>query len=141
MFAPDSGPFGTTTLAKGGSVFCVSPDDRILTCLARQTLAHPCGLALAPDQTFFVAEANANRLLRFFQYPRGSGVWHSAVFYQFSGGQLPVAVASDFSRGTLFVARADFARGTGCISIISAAGKHLSDIECAEMPTGLCLGP
>lgn len=56
----------------------------------------------------YVAEMMTNRLLRFFQKP--GGVYHGSVFYQFSGGIGPsaVAVAKD---GTIYVTHYDIATG------------------------------
>ncbi len=54
----------------------------------------------------YVAEMMANRVLRFVQRP--AGVFHSSVFYQFSGRMGPSALCCD-SEGTLYVARYDFA--------------------------------
>lgn len=103
VYFTDSGPFGGTSLASPkGSVFCISPDGRLLQPLALSCLAHPAGLALSPDertvraaknvcgywyimsalwvQQVYVCETMANRVLRFVQKP--TGVYHFSVFHQ-----------------------------------------------------------
>ena len=130
MYFCDSGPLGETTLASPrGSVFFISHDGQLLQPLALESLAHPSGLALAPDEsTLYVTEMPANRVLRFVQRP--AGVYHCSVFHQFSGGLGPSAIAVDKS-GNLYVARYDFAAPDrkGVVSVISAAGKLVQDIE------------
>jgi len=108
MFFTDSGPLGESTLqAPCGSVYTISRDGQLLQPLALETLAHPCGLALAPnDAALYVCEMMANRLLRFIQRPMG--VWHCSVYHQFSGGLGPSAVACD-AMGYVYVALHDFA--------------------------------
>ena len=66
-------------------------------------------------------DLTTNRVLRFVQRP--AGVSHRLVFYQFSGGLGPSAVAVD-SSGNLYVTRYDFAAPgrKGVVSVISAAG-------------------
>ena len=88
-------PGGTTLASPKGSVFCISPDGRLLQPLALQCLAHPSGLAVSPDeQALYVCETMANRVLRFVQKP--AGVFHFSVFYQFSGGLGYVAACHAF---------------------------------------------
>jgi aspartate beta-hydroxylase len=108
IFFTDSGPMGESTLqAPLGSVFTVSRDGQLLQPLALETLAHPCGLALSPnDAALYVCEMMANRLLRFVQRP--TGVWHCSAYHQFCGGLGPSAVACD-AKGFLYVALYDFA--------------------------------
>ena len=51
VYFTDSGPFGGSTLASPkGSVFCISPDGRLLQPLALSCLAHPSGVAVSPDE-------------------------------------------------------------------------------------------
>jgi len=128
MFFCDSGPFGETTLqAPRGSVFTISADGQLLQPLALECLAHPCGLAVLRDGGVIVAEMMANRLLRFVQRP--TGVYHCSVFYQFSGGIGPSAIAYD--EDNLYIARFDFAAAgkKGVVSQITAAGVHVRDFE------------
>jgi len=130
MYFCDSGPLGETTLASPrGSVFFISHDGQLLQPLALESLAHPSGLALAPDEsTLYVTEMLANRVLRFVQRP--AGVSHCSVFPPFSGGLGPSAIAVA-KRGHLSVARYAFAAPDrkGVVSVISAAGKLVQDIE------------
>lgn len=114
-----------------GSVFCISPDGRLLQPLALSCLAHPSGVAVSPDEKTlcaphcritdpllqpqrrlavaacrYVCETMANRVLRFVQKP--AGVFHFSVFHQFSGGLGPSGVTCD-SNGNVYVGRMDFA--------------------------------
>ena len=135
VYFTDSGPFGGTTLASPkGSVFCISPDGRLLQPLALSCLAHPAGLAVSPDEkAVYVCETMANRVLRFVQKP--AGVFHFSVFHQFSGGLGPSGVTCDKS-GNGYVGRMDFASGDGedasqgMVSVLSPGGKLLSETEC-----------
>lgn len=122
LYFTDSGPLGETSLQDpSGSVFCISgpADAQILRPLALNCLAHPCGLAVSPDQNvLYVCELLTNRLLRFAQRP--AGVYHSSVFVQFSGRMGPSAVVCDHARGgLLYVARYDLS-GEFLLHIASA---------------------
>lgn len=111
MYFTDSGPMGETTIQKPlGSVFAITDEGdeggTLLQPLAYECLAHPCGLALSPNEdVLYVAETMKNRILRFVQKPMG--VYHMSVFHQFSGGFGPTALACD--KKYLYVAHFDFA--------------------------------
>jgi sugar lactone lactonase YvrE len=112
VFFTDSGTFGETGLHnRTGSLFTISssPSGQILKPLALETLAYPSGIAVSHDGKFvYVAEMMANRVLRFFQQP--SGVYHSSVFYQLSGGVGPSCLALD-AQGNLYVGLYDVKGG------------------------------
>ncbi len=146
LFFTDSGPMGDTSLSRPkGSVFCVKLEDQLLKPLALECLAYPSGIAVSNDGCLvYVAETMANRILRFVKRP--TGVFYSSVFYAFSGGFGPSALAID-AESRLFVARFEFsgisAGGTtlgGLISVIGPDGKLLSEVEapCSEV-TGLMI--
>ena len=145
LYFTDSGPEGDTGLHNPlGSVFVVSggggggeggsgaqpPLPRQLRPLALRCLAQPTGIALAPGgAALFVAEAAANRLLRFTQRP--PGVWHAAVFHQFSGRLGPSALAVDAARELLYVARPEAAElgSRSVIAVLSLGGELLKEFE------------
>uniref|UniRef100_A0A7S2SI56 SMP-30/Gluconolactonase/LRE-like region domain-containing protein n=1 Tax=Rhizochromulina marina TaxID=1034831 RepID=A0A7S2SI56_9STRA len=95
MFFTDSGPLGETGLHNPkGSVYAVAqgPDGSYLKPLISESLAHPAGVAVSPDdRCIYVCEMMSNRILRLCQKPKG--VYHASVFYQFSGGMGPSSVA------------------------------------------------
>lgn len=146
LFFTDSGPFGSTNLARPkGSVFSVTCDGELLQPLAHETLAHPSGLCLSPDQNIlYVAETMNNRILRFVQKP--TSVWHYSVFYQFSGGLGPTALATD-PNGMIYVARFDFvgtcSQRQGLVSILSPDGRLSSELPVPAGPeiSGLTFSP
>lgn len=123
IYFTDSGPFGETSLQNPkGSVFAVT-STQLLIPLCLSTLAHPCGLALSPDEkNLYVAETGMNRILRFSQHP--PQVFHCSVFHQLSGRFGPTALAVG-SAGDLFVAHFDFAENTesGRIVVINPDGE------------------
>merc|ERR1711934_180072 len=127
VYFTDSGPLGESTLSKpSGSVYVVDGPQQLLRPLAHGCLAHPCGLALSPDQqVVYVAETLANRVLRFVQSP--PGVHHMSVFHQFSGMLGPTALACDSKTGNLYVARFDFKACSeeGAIVVLSPKGIEL----------------
>jgi aspartate beta-hydroxylase len=131
IFFCDSGPLGETTLQRPkGSVFMISAEGQLLQPLVLESLAHPCALALAPDEgALYVAEMMQNRLLRLVQKP--AGAWHCSVFFQFSGRVGPSGIAVD-QNGNLFVSRYDVATSAGptagVVSVISPEGKLLSEL-------------
>lgn len=143
LYFTDSGPFGETSLQNPrGSVFAISPATQLLIPLCLSTLAHPCGLALSPDEkNIFVAETAMNRILRFAQHP--PGVFHCSVFHQLCGRFGPTAVAVS-QAGELFVAHFDFADNTenGRILVLDLEGE-VTGILSVPGPeiTGLCLTP
>lgn len=143
LFFTDSGPFGETSLQNPrGSVFAISPTTQLLVPLCLGTLAHPCGLALSPDErNIYVCETGMNRILRFTQHP--PGVFHCSVFHQLSGRFGPTAVTVN-SAGDIFVAHFDFADNTddGRIVVMDSDGE-VSNILRLPGPeiTGLRLTP
>jgi aspartate beta-hydroxylase len=143
LYFSDSGPFGETSIQNPkGSVFAISPSTQLLIPLCLNTLAHPCGLALSPDEkNIYVAETGMNRILRFTQNP--PGVFHCSVFLQLSGRFGPTALAVG-GNGDIFVAHFDFAENTdnGRIVVIDSEGE-VSAIMSVPGPeiTGLCLTP
>ncbi|KAL1522353.1 hypothetical protein AB1Y20_017345 [Prymnesium parvum] len=143
VFFLDSGPLGETTLADPkGSAFQITADAQLLQPLALECLAHPSALAIGPDQrTIYITEMMTNRVLRLVQR---AGVFHSSVFYQFSGRMGPSGVACCPKTGKLYVSHYDFAStgAKGLVSIISSFGKLEREIEApaAEL-TGIALSP
>lgn len=141
LYFTDSGPFGETSLQNPkGSVFAISPATQLLLPICLHTLAHPCGLALSPDEkNIYVCETAMNRILRFTQHP--PGVFHCSVFYQLAGRFGPTAIAVA-ANGDLFVAHFDFAENTdhGRIVVINVDGQ-LTGLISTSAPeiTGLCL--
>merc|ERR1719487_1881480 len=143
LYFTDSGPLGETSLQNPrGSVFAINPATQVLIPLCLHTLAHPCGVALSPDErNLYVAETAANRVLRFTQHP--PGVFHCSVFHQLSGRFGPTALAVN-SNGDVFVAHFDFAENAenGRVVVIDADGE-VSAIMSVPGPeiTGLRLTP
>lgn len=143
LYFTDSGPFGETSLqTPRGSVFAISPSTQLLIPLCLNTLAHPCGLALSPDERqLYVAETAMNRILRFTQHP--PQVFHCSVFHQLSGRFGPTALAVS-DTGDLYVAHFDFAENTenGRVVIINSDGEVTGDISVPGPEiTGLCITP
>jgi sugar lactone lactonase YvrE len=143
LYFTDSGPFGETSLQNPrGSVFAISPSTQLLIPLCLNTLAHPCGLALSPDEkNIYVAETAMNRILRFSQHP--PQVFHCSVFHQLAGRFGPTAIAVS-SNGDLFVAHFDFAENTetGRVVVINRDGEVTGYISVPGPEiTGLCITP
>lgn len=143
LYFTDSGPFGETSLQNPrGSVFAISSAPQLLIPLCLNTLAHPCGLALSPDErNIYVAETAMNRVLRFSQHP--PGVFHCSVFHQLSGRFGPTALAVNRD-GDIFVAHFDFADNTenGKIVVLDSEGEVRNNILVpGPEVTGLCLTP
>jgi len=143
LYFTDSGPFGETSLQNPrGSVFAISPSTQLLIPLCLNTLAHPCGVALSPDEkNIYVAETAMNRILRFSQHP--PGVFHCSVFHQLCGRFGPTALAVG-AGGDIFVAHFDFAENAldGRIVTLDAEGEVQSLIVVPGPEiTGLCLTP
>jgi len=143
LYFTDSGPFGETSLQNPrGSVFAINPQTQLLIPLCLNTLAHPCGVALSPDEkNLYVAETAMNRILRFTQHP--PQVFHCSVFYQLSGRFGPTAIAVG-PNGDIYVAHFDFGHNTteGRILVLNEEGDVINLISCqgAEI-TGLRLTP
>uniref|UniRef100_A0A6U6KS40 SMP-30/Gluconolactonase/LRE-like region domain-containing protein n=1 Tax=Zooxanthella nutricula TaxID=1333877 RepID=A0A6U6KS40_9DINO len=143
LYFTDSGPFGETSLQNPrGSVFAISSSTQLLIPLCLNTLAHPCGVALSPDEkNIFVAETGMNRILRFTQHP--PGVFHCSVFTQLTGRFGPTALCIN-SNGDLFVAHYDFLDNTpnGRVVVVNADGEVINHITVPGPEiTGLCLTP
>jgi len=140
LFFTDSGPMGETNLENPcGSIFAIDLSVSMLKPIIYGKLAHPCGIALSPNENvLYVAETLMNRVLRVVIHE--SGVYHTSVFYQFSGRLGPTALAMS-PQGMLYVARFDFsqANNNGVISILSESGECEEELlvnDCAEL-TGL----
>lgn len=140
LFFTDSGPMGETNIENPtGSIFAIDLGVSMLKPIIYNKLAHPCGLALSPNENIlYVAETLMNRVMRVVLH--SSGVYHSSVFHQFSGRLGPTALAVS-PQGQLYVARYDFteANNNGLISILSDSGELEEDLlvhDCAEL-TGL----
>ena len=140
LFFTDSGPLGETNLENpNGSIFAIDLGVSMLKPILYGKLAHPCGLALNPEENvLYVAETLNNRVLRVVLH--SSGVYYTSVFHQFSGrlGPTALAVAPD---GKLYVARYDFteASSNGIISVLDSSGECDEELivsECSEI-TGL----
>ncbi|XXQ34917.1 SMP-30/Gluconolactonase/LRE-like region domain-containing protein [Plasmodiophora brassicae] len=138
IFFTDCGPIGTTSLARPtGSVFAITGGDRILVPIILNSLAHPTGICLSPDQMcIYVAETGRNRLLRLVQSRHSTNVFHSSVFYQFQGGFGPVGVAVD-ATGNIYVTHYDFdhlkIEGSGpSVSVLSPRGALITTIPPTE---------
>lgn len=141
LYFTDSGPFGETSIQNPkGSVFAISPTTQMLIPLVLNTLAHPCGVALSPDEkNIYVCETAMNRILRLSQHP--PQVFHCSVFRQLAGRFGPTAIAVG-DNGDLFVAHFDFAENTenGVVVIMDSGGEVLSNIAVPGPEiTGLCL--
>lgn len=141
LYFTDSGPFGETSMQNPrGSVFAISSSTQLLIPLCLHTLAHPCGLALSPDEkNIYVAETAMNRILRFSQHP--PGIFHCSVFHQLSGRFGPTALAVR-DNGDIYVAHFDFAENTndGKIVVLDCEGEVTGQISVpGPEVTGLCL--
>jgi sugar lactone lactonase YvrE len=130
LFFTDSGPMGETTIDNpGGSIFAIDLSVSMLKPVLVNKLAYPCGIALSPEEkVLYVAETYKNRILK--TVIHSEGVFHTSVFYQFSGRFGPTALAID-PNGNLYVARFDFTDVSeeGIITILNPSGEienHLS---------------
>eukprot|EP00435_Cladocopium_sp_Y103_P019119 s2604_g4.t1 len=143
LYFTDSGPLGETSLQNPrGSVFAISPSTQLLIPLCLNTLAHPCGVALSPDEkNIYVAETAMNRILRFTQHP--PQVFHCSVFCQLSGRFGPTALAVS-AAGDLYVAHFDFAENAeqGRIVVLNSDGEVTGSFTVPGPEiTGLCVSP
>lgn len=107
LFFTDSGPMSESNMENpSGSIFAIDLGVSMLKPIIYGKLANPCGLALSPKENIlYVAETLNNRVLRVVIH--SSGVYHTSVFYQFSGRLGPTALAVS-PNGTLYVARFDY---------------------------------
>lgn len=143
LYFTDSGPMGETSLQNPrGSVFKIDGSTQLLLPLCLHTLAHPCGIALSPDEkVVYVAETGMNRILRFSQSP--PNVFHCSVFHQLSGRFGPTAMAVR-DNGDIFVAHFDFQDNSesGKILILDSEGQVTGSIVVpGPEVTGLTLTP
>jgi len=81
LFFTDSGPLGESNLENpNGSIFAIDLSVSMLKPIVFGKLAHPCGVALSPDENFlYVAETLNNRVLRVVIH--SSGVYYTSVFH------------------------------------------------------------
>lgn len=126
----------------------VSSEGQLLLPVALQSLAYPSALALAPAMPtdglggaappsadgqpapfVYVAEMAANRVLRFARRP--VDVFLGSVFYQFSGGAGPSALACA-PDGTLFVGHFEYAGAGVSGGLQQGKISKLSPRVCAE---------
>ena len=140
LFFTDSGPLGDSNIENPtGSIFAIDLGVSMLKPIVYGKLAHPCGLALSPEENcLYVAETLNNRVLRVVLH--SSGVYHTSVFHQFTGRLGPTAIAIS-PDGKIYVARFDFAETSqnGVISILTDQGELEEDLtvsDCSEI-TGL----
>lgn len=140
LFFTDSGPLGESSLENPtGSIFAIDLAVSMLKPILYGKLAHPCGLALSPNENvLYVAETLANRILRVVIH--SSGVYHTSVFHQFSGrlGPTALAVSPD---GKIYAARFDFTEVSknGIITVLNTDGEVEDELlvnDCPEI-TGL----
>ena len=140
LFFTDSGPLGESSLENPtGSIFAIDLAVSMLKPILYGKLAHPCGLALSPNENvIYVAETLANRILRVVIH--SSGVYHTSVFHQFSGrlGPTALAVSPD---GKIYAARFDFTEVSknGIITVLNTDGEVDDELlvnDCPEI-TGL----
>jgi sugar lactone lactonase YvrE len=140
LFFTDSGPLGESSLENPtGSIFAIDLAVSMLKPILYGKLAHPCGLALSPNENvLYVAETLANRILRVVIH--SSGVYHTSVFHQFSGrlGPTALAVSPD---GKIYAARFDFTEVSknGIITVLNTDGEVDDELlvnDCPEI-TGL----
>ena len=141
LFFTDSGPLGETSLENpSGSVFAIDLSVSMLKPVIYNKLAYPSGLALSPEENvLYVSETYANRILRIVCH--SSGVYHTSVFYQFSGRLGPTALALHPQSGKLYVARYDFNdwSKSGLISVLTDEGELENELVLPDHPeiTGL----
>lgn len=140
LFFTDSGPIGESSLENPtGSIFAIDLAVSMLKPVLYGKLAHPCGLALSPNENvLYVAETLANRILRVVIH--SSGVYHTSVFHQFFGRLGPTAVAVS-PAGKVYAARFDFTEVSknGIITVLNTDGEVDEELvvhDCPEI-TGL----
>ena len=140
LFFTDSGPIGESSLENPtGSIFAIDLGVSMLKPILYGKLAHPCGLALSPNENvLYVAETLANRILRVVIH--SSGVYHTSIFHQFSGrlGPTALAVSPD---GKIYAARLDFTEVSknGIITVLNSDGEVNEELLVHDYPeiTGL----
>jgi len=132
IYFSDAGYFGTTSLNRPqGSLFCIEFDNNTITKpILLNSLAYPADIVFdSVSQVLYVAETFTNRIVRIVQNP--PGVYHSSIFYQFSGRVGPTALCLD-EQGVLFVARFEFQNKendeNGIISAINKNGKLVGEL-------------
>lgn len=143
LYFTDSGPLGETSLHNAcGSVFSINTQTQLLIPLSWKRLAHPCGVALSPDEScVYVCETAHNRVLRFAQHP--VGVYNCSVFHQFNGRYGPTAICVS-KHGDIYVAHYEFENQSdaGRVCVLDSEGnlKTSMTVPGPEV-NGLCLTP
>lgn len=108
----DGGATGESSLCDPrGCVYTTLNGRRQLVRVVGPGLAMPCGVAAYPQRNAasmtYITEMCTNRVLRLVKPEENSGVVHTSVFVQLSGGMGPVAVIVDPSSGDVYVATYD----------------------------------
>ena len=139
LYFTDSGPMGDTSLFNPkGSVF-VRDDQGKVKPILLNCLAHPAGIALAPDgKSLYVAETFRNRVLKIVNGPNGN--YYSSVLFQFSGRVGPTALCVA-ETGWIFVAHYEFVGlcAKGKISVLNAGGILVkSFVSPVVAPDSMC---
>jgi gluconolactonase len=133
VYFTDSGALGDTSLAHPrGAVYRTVQNRQQVVMLAPPSLAFPTGIACGPSGCVYVAELNANRVLRYAQRPQG--VFHGSVFVQLHGGLGPMDLAVHPKTGDVYVAQYDFVPegaevAPGSVVVYSPAGEEKGTIK------------
>lgn len=145
IYFTDSGKIEVNQLYPSyGSVFSIDLDSKIIKPILYECLSFPADIVYDYiNKCIYVAEMLANRVIRI--KTDSSGVYHSTVFYQFSGRIGPRALTID-ELGNLYVARYEIQDNTvgtidnhivpsdGLISVIDASGIIRGEIILPRMP-------
>lgn len=149
LYFADSGFFENASLAPFDcSIYAIDLETRVL----RRVLTNLSFINdICYDSTrecLYVAETFMNRVLRLKM--NNDGVFHTSVFYQFSGRIGPSALTLD-ENGNLFVARYEFSNSDldieveadGIISVINKDGIMVGEMNLPKLPeiTGLYISP
>jgi sugar lactone lactonase YvrE len=133
IYFTDAGNFmNAAVYPTTGSLYMIDLDSKIMRPLLHSCLSHPSDVIYEPINGYvYAADTLANRIIRLTQNP--SGVYHSSVFFQFSGRVGPTALAVDES-GNLYVARYEFQIGLegndfdGIISVVNKHGRLIGEL-------------